>query len=85
LKSKKPRHPPDNIGNVGGRIRRLRDSAKANARLAAKDGEDYQKALTHYLRSIKKQLRELEDRLEQCPPVALKAEGKPKCNRRSEK
>ena len=76
MRSGKPRHPPDHVGNVCGRISKLRASARQKARMAARDGEDYQRALARHMRAIKTQLRELEDRLERCPPAAPATEAR---------
>jgi hypothetical protein len=58
---KKP--PPDNVGNVLGRIRALKVSVRQNARMDARDGGDYDKALAKHMASAEKRFKKLHIRL----------------------
>jgi hypothetical protein len=58
------RPPPDNEGNLRGRMKLLRVSARQNARLAVREGADYDKALARQLKAIEPGLKDLRARLE---------------------
>lgn len=65
---KKP--PPDNVGNVRGRIRALKMMARSHARVAAKQGGDYERALAKEMRARESQFKKLRVRLAKVPPVS---------------
>lgn len=58
---KKP--PPDNEGNVLGRIRALKISVHRQAAMDTKEGGDYDKALAKHMRAAETQLKKLRARL----------------------
>ena len=84
MSTKKP--PPDTIGNVRGRIAALKKSVRQNAAMAAKEGDDYVKALAKGMKAADRELKKLEARLakvrktDKTPPVAStrKLSSKPK-------
>lgn len=61
MSTKKP--PPDTLGNVQGRIAALKTSVRQNAAMAAKEGDDYDKALAKGMRAADRELKKLEARL----------------------
>jgi len=74
MSAKKP--PPDTIGNVRGRIAALKKSVRQSAAMAAKEGDDYDKALAKGMRAVGKELKDLRARLaevektDKTPPVS---------------
>lgn len=66
---KKP--PPDTVGNVRGRILKLKRGARRHARMDAKNGADEERALAKHLREIEPALKKLQRRLAK----ARKSEG----------
>ena len=68
---KKP--PPDNVGNVRGRIRALITSARQHARMAAKEGGDYDRALAKEMRAREPQFKKLRVRLAKVQKTAQPA------------
>jgi len=59
--AKKP--PPDDVGNLRGRRRRLVEIALQAARVEARDGADIEKARARALRDIEPRLADLDRRL----------------------
>lgn len=72
---KKP--PPDTVGNVRGRMSALRTSATQNARMSAKEGQDFVKSLGKELKQIAPQMKKLKARLEKARKNAPASPAKP--------
>lgn len=58
---KKP--PPDTVGNLRGRMRALRTSARVAAGADARDGADYERALAKHRKALEPRMADLRARL----------------------
>lgn len=65
--------PPDTEGNVAGRILQLRQQAKQTARVEARDGGDYLRALGRQTKALEPELAKLKKRLSKAKGSARRA------------
>ena len=70
--------PPDNIGNLHGRLQALKTGAQNYAGMVAKEGGDYDHALAKETKALKSRFKGLRDRLAKTQKSSTKTKGKSK-------